>query len=345
MMTANHAETALDRRTDDQRREIVNLGLGYWGSRVLMTAIELGVFATLAAGCADLESLEKTFGLHPRAARDFLDALVALKLLERNGNVYRTAEATNRFLDPAKPGYTGSALEIANARLFGLTAAMTSLVTTGQSRSVAMREDEHRVDASARMPGYLNAMARMSEGPARRLANCFPWEKYRTLLDIGSAQGFVAAAIVEAHPHLVGVGLDRPHMQASFETFVARQGRSQSLRFRAGDALRDGLPTADVVLIGHLLHEFAVSDRKMLIRKAFDCLPSGGALIVFEPMIDEGRRENAFALLLSLNTMIERTAGSCYAAEECQTWMREAGFPTTSAAPLFDPDMMVVGIK
>jgi O-methyltransferase domain/Dimerisation domain len=313
-----------------------------------MTAIELGVFAALAAGPADLETLRRSLGLHPRAAEDFLDALVALKLLERSGAVYSNAEPSDRFLDPAKGEYVGLTLEMANARLYGLSAAMTAVVTNGRHCDAAMHDARtvgQLVAEPERLRGFLDAMVRIGAGLAQAIAKTFPWSKHRTFVDVGSAQGVASAAVVESHPHLLGIGFDLAPMQSSFEAFVAARGLSRSLRFQAGDALRDALPRTDVVLIGHLLHELAIAQKKMLVRKAFGSLPSGGALIVFDAMIDDDRRENAFALLLSLNTMIQTTDGACYTASECQSWMREAGFSITYASLLVGTDTIVVGIK
>ena len=93
----------------------MQLGLGFWGAKVLLSAVELGLFTELAAGPASEATLRQRLGLHPRAARDFLDALVALGMLERGDHGYRNSPAADRFLDRAKPTYIGGMLEMANA--------------------------------------------------------------------------------------------------------------------------------------------------------------------------------------------------------------------------------------
>ena len=97
---------------------ILQIGTGFMASKTLLSAIEVGVFNTLAKGPADLATLQQKLGLHPRSARDFLDALVSLKLLERNNGVYSNTVETDLFLDKAKPSYVGGLLEMANARLY-----------------------------------------------------------------------------------------------------------------------------------------------------------------------------------------------------------------------------------
>lgn len=99
---------------------IMQLGLGLWGSKTLLSAVELGLFGALSeAGPLDNEQLRKRLNLHSRGARDFFDALVALDMLERdNDGRYSNTHATDLFLDPAKPSYVGGLLVMANARLY-----------------------------------------------------------------------------------------------------------------------------------------------------------------------------------------------------------------------------------
>jgi hypothetical protein len=111
---------------------IMQVGLGFWASKTLLSAVELGVFSTLADAPADLPTLKRKLALHQRSARDFLDALVALKLLERENGVYSNTADTDLFLDRAKPSYIGGVLEMANARLYGFWGSLTEALRTGE---------------------------------------------------------------------------------------------------------------------------------------------------------------------------------------------------------------------
>ena len=105
------------------------------------------------------------------------------------------------------------------------------------------------------------------------------------------------------------------------------------------------IPRADVLVMGHILHDWAVDTERMLLRKAYDALPAGGSLIVYEALIDDERRRNTFGLLMSLNMLIETTGGFDYTGADCSRWMREAGFRHTRVEHLLGPDSMVVGVK
>jgi hypothetical protein len=117
------------------------------------------------------------------------------------------------------------------------------------------------------------------------------------------------------------------------------------LTFVAGDFFTQDLPKSDVILMGHILHDWDLPTKKMLVRKAFDAVPAGGAFVVYEAIIDDDRSKNAFGLMMSLNMLIETPAGFDYTGADCQAWMKEAGFSSTRVEPLVGPDSMVVGIK
>jgi O-methyltransferase domain/Dimerisation domain len=327
---------------------IVKLGTGFWASKTLLSAIELGVFSTLAGAPADLPTLQKQLGLHQRSARDFLDALVALRMLERENGVYRNTADTDFFLDRAKPSYIGDILEMCNVRLYGFWSSLTEALRTGELQNEAKEGKDFFTAVYAapeRLREFLAAMSGLSAGAAQALAAKFAWKNYTTFVDVGAAQGLVPVTLVRAHSHLRGIGFDLPPVRPIFEEFVANHGLSDWVRFQAGNFFADALPNADVIIMGHILHDWDVSQKKMLLSKAFAAVPKGGAVIVYEAIIDDLRRENAFGLLMSLNMLIETPAGFDYTGSDCQQWMRESGFSETRVEHLVGPDSMVIGLK
>jgi hypothetical protein len=327
---------------------ILQLGLAFWGSKTLLSAVELGLFTELGRGPLAAGALMDRLKLHRRGARDFLDALVALGMLRREGDVYANTPATGLFLDLSKLSYIGGLLEMANARLYPFWGSLTTALRTGEPQS-EIRQGENffaKVYADPRLlAGFLQAMTGLSQGAARVMAARFPWHDYETFADVGAAQGGLPVQVAIAHPHLKGIGFDLPPVEPHFEAYVSGQGLSHRLSFQGGDFFADPLPSADVLVMGHVLHDWDLDERKLLIRKAYDALPVGGALIVYDAIIDEERRQNAFGLLMSLNMLIETPGGADYTGAECSAWMREAGFRQTRVEHLLGPDSMVVGIK
>ncbi len=327
---------------------IMQLGFGFWSSKTLLSAVELGVFSELAEKPLDLETLRQRLSLHPRSARDFFDALVALRMLDRNGALYSNTPETEFFLDRAKPSYIGGILEMANARLYHFWGSLTEGLRTGQPQNeVKTGVDFFGVlyQDPARLKQFMHAMTGISMGAAKAMAQKFPWQKYRTFIDIGAAEGGLPVQIALAHPHLSGGGFDLPVVREIFDEYVASFGLSDRLRFYSGDFFADQLPNADVLVMGHILHDWNLEEKRMLLTKAYEVLPTGGALIVYEAIIDDERRENAFGLLMSLNMLIELPGGFDYSAADCCSWMRDVGFREAYGEHLGGPDSMVVGVK
>lgn len=328
---------------------ILDLGFGFWGAKTLLSAVELGVFTELAAGGAlDADELRERLGLHPRGARDFFDALVALGMLDREGGNYRNTAETELFLDRSKPSYVGAILEMANARVYGFFGALTEALRTGQPQNETKFGGEFYdtlYGDEERLAQFLKAMTVVSAGVAQALVTAFPWKRYRTMIDIGGAEGSVPVQIARTHRHLTGGGFDLPPVDPYFRDYVAAAGLGDRLRFYPGDFFVDELPSADVFIMGHILHGVSETEKQLLLEKAFAALPEGGALIVYDALIDDDRRENAYGLLLSLNMLIETPAGRDYTGAECEQWMRKAGFRETYVQHLAGPDSMAVAIK
>jgi hypothetical protein len=315
----------------------------------LLSAIELGVFSALASGPADFDTLRDRLGLHPRSARDFLDTLVALGFLSRADGRYANTPETDLFLDRSKPSYVGGILEMANHRLYPFWAHLTEALRTGlpqnEVKTGAAGLFETLYADPARLEQFLAAMTGISHGANMTIARAFPWARYRTFVDVGTAQGDLAAQIAKANPHLRGLGFDLPEVAPIFNAYVERVGVSDRLTFVPGNFFEQDLPNADVVLMGHILHDWDLATKRMLIQKAYDAIPAGGALVVYEAIIDDDRSTNAFGLMMSLNMLIETPGGFDYTGADCAGWMTDAGFSATRVEPLVGPDSMVIGIK
>lgn len=321
---------------------------GFMASKVLLSAIELGLFTELAKGPLDVHAVRKHFRLHERGTLDFLDALVSVGLLSREGGLYRNTPETDLFLDRGKPSYMGGMLEMANTRLYGFWGSLTEALQTGQPQNEAKSGGnlfETLYAEPARLRQFLGAMTGISIGAAQAIARQFPWKQYKTFIDIGCAQGALSVQVALHNPHLSGGGFDLPAVQPIFEEYVASFDLSSRLRFHPGSFFTDPMPAADVLVMGHIIHDWDLETKKMLLRKAYDALPAGGALVVYDAMIDDERNTNTFGLLMSLNMLVETPGGFDYTGADCRGWMREAGFREARVEHLVGPHSMAIGIK
>jgi SAM-dependent methyltransferase len=328
----------------DAHERIVELALAYRRSSVLFAAVELGVFAAVSSEPLDAEAIGQRVGLDRRGARDFLDALVALDLLERDrAGRYATRADAAAYLDPSQVGYVGALVTYQQRMLAPTWARLGEALRDGKPKGgvFAAGGFEPYYDCADKADRFVTAMAAGSLGPARALAARFPWKRYRSLADIGTADGAVAVEIAKRHAHVHAVGFDLPVLEARFTRNSAMHDLARRVTFRAGDFLADPLPRADVLVMGRILHDWPQATRCMLIEKALAALEPGGALVVWDALIDD-RRRDARGLIASLNMLLQTDGGGEYTARECAAWMRAAGFGRVRTLGLFGPYKAVV---
>jgi O-methyltransferase domain/Dimerisation domain len=337
-----------DRASQAQDR-FIQLGLGFWAAKVLLSALELGVYSELAQRPADAETLAARLGLHERGARDFLDSQVALGLLEREDGVYRDAPDAAMFLDRRKDTYIGGLLEMANEHWYRSWGNLTEALRTGQPQNNIGGQDGDPFDALYADPELMRRFQKAMTGgtmaAAQALATKFPWSKFSSVTDAGCSEGVLLSRVLREHPHLTGIGFDLPPVAPTFEETAAHFELADRMRFAPGSFLTDPLPGADLIVLGRVLHDWDLKTKRMLLDKAYRALPAGGAVIVYESMIDDDRRANAFGLLTSIHMLLESPGGFDYSGADCIGWMTETGFRDCTAEPLAEPVSVVVGYK
>jgi hypothetical protein len=335
---------AQGQETEPER--ILDLAYAFWRSKVLFAAVELDVFTTLAAGPLDLPVLAQRSGVHPRGAGDFFDSLVALGLLQRNrAGHYVNAPEAELYLVRDKPAYLGGLLQHLSERHYRNWNFLPCALATGEPQSGLGTEAYagfYANDGSKNV--FLTGMTAGSLLAARALAQIFPWHRYRTFLDVGTAQGGAAVQIAGAQPHLSGCGFDLPQVEPAFMQYVRDNHLADRLQFHAGDFFTDPLPHADVMVMGRILHNWNGAVRTNLLAKAYQSLPWEGALIVYDPLIDDDRKK-AHGLLSSLNMLIETSSGSEYTVSDCKSWMSQTGFRDIRAQRLDGLHTAVFGFK
>jgi predicted O-methyltransferase YrrM len=332
---------------------IMEVGAGFWASKTLLSAVELGLFTLLDAEPLTAVQVGEVLGLHPRASYDFLDALVALRFLERDGNGsdgrYRNTAETAAFLNRRSPRYIGGILEMFNARLYGFWNDLTEALQTGKPQNEIKRTGQPMFDGlyrdPARLEEFMLAMEGISVGNFRALAEKFDFSKYKSVCDVGGANGRLCIVLASHHPHLQCTSFDLPVVASIAEKTVAAAGLAGRIRCLPGDCFSDPFPRADVITMGMILHDWNL-DRKMhLIRSAFEALPDGGAFVVIENLIDDARRENAFGLMMSLNMLIEFGDGFDYTGSDFTRWCKEVGFRDVEVIPLTGPGSAGIAYK
>jgi len=331
----------------------MQIGSGFWPSKVLLSAVELELFTLLGNGSLTGQEIGDKLGLHPRAIWDFLDGLVALGLLDRDSDGgdgrYRNTNDTAVFLDKNSPQYIGGILEMFNARLFRFWADLTEALKTGEPQNEVKLNGKPMFDElyadPARLEQFMNAMAGISAGNFHALAEKFDFSAYQTLLDVGGATGQLSLIVAGRHPHLRCTTFDLPAVEPIAQRKIEASGLADRVTTASGDFLADPLPKADVITMGMILHDWNLERKMQLITAAYDALPSGGALVAIENIIDDARRQNVFGLMMSLNMLIEFGDAFDFTGEDFTQWCTKVGFNKVEIMPLAGPASAAIAYK
>lgn len=330
-------------------RGIARLNTAYAQAKVLHSAVELDLFSVLAEQPATVQDVCRRLDLHPRLAGDFLDTLVGLDLLDRQEGVYRNTAAAQEFLVPGKPRYLGGSIAQHSRVHYRLWERLTEALHDGRAKSDpatavgAVSGEQPDLDRARRFITHMDAFTSFVAEP---LARTFDWSAHRSFADIGGARGNLAAALVGAHPHLHGAVFDVPGTKALFDEHMEHLGTAERVTFHGGDFFTSPLPAADVLILGHVLHDWPAEHRRRLIERTYDAVRPGGALIVYDAMLDS-HRPDPYAHAQSLICAVMRDGGSEYTVEACREWVEKAGYRFDRAVPVdtITNDRILVAVK
>ncbi len=334
---------------------IMHVGLGFWSSKVMLAAVNQGLFTHLAQKPLSVKEIKTLLGWNcsDRHASDFLDTLFAMKFLQREGigatAIYSNSEETDFFLDKNKHSYIGGILEMANNRLFRFWANLEDGLKTGLPQNEVRHGSENFFATIYKSPEllreFVNAMSGISIGNFSALAKKFDFSKYQTLCDIGGAAGMLCIQVASQHPHMNCTSYDLAPVEPIAKETIEKFGLAGKVKTAQGDFFTDKFPNVDVITMGLILHDWNEEKKRMLIKKAFEALPEGGAFIAIENIIDNERAENVFGLTMSLNMLIETGDGFDFTLDDFSKWTKAAGFKRVEQIHLAGPTSAAIAYK
>jgi O-methyltransferase domain/Dimerisation domain len=333
--------------------KIMQIGMGFMASKTLLTAVKLNLFTLLAEQPLSGSAIKEKLSLHQRGLYDFLDALVSFGFLNRTGiketAVYSNAEDTDLFLDAKKPPYLGGILVMANERLYPFWGDLEAGLKTGlpqnEVKSGGRKVFEELYADPHRLEIFVNAMAGIQMGNFMMFSNAFDFAGYKTCCDMGGAGGFLAAHIAMSNPHMNCITYDLAPVEPIAKKNIAHFGLTDRVKVLTGDFFTNDFPKVDVITMGNILHDWDEANKIVLMKKAYDALPEGGAFVAIENVIDNERSVNSFGLLMSLNMLIETESGFDYSGSDFEGWAKQAGFKKVVIMPLAGPSSAAIAYK
>lgn len=334
---------------------IMKIGMGFWASKILLTAVRFELFTHLASqGGMSTTQVKQALGLKcsDRHTMDFLDTLTGFGFLERKGlladAVYTNGADTAFFLDKKKPSYLGGILEMADNRLYDFWGDLSTALRTGQQQNEAKTGDDFfgaLYSDPARLREFVNAMGGVQIGAFMAFAQQFDFSGKSTLVDMGGSGGMLSLMVAKHQPHMRCTTVDLPPVEPIAADNIARFQLGDRVSAASRDFFADDFPKADVITMGNILHDWNEEKKLILMRKAYDALPAGGTFVAVENVIDNERRENVFGLMMSLNMLIETSDGFDYTFDDFTRWAKSAGFSRTALIPLAGPTSAAVAYK
>jgi hypothetical protein len=342
-----------ENHSPDDPSAILQTAFAFWSSKVLLTAVEMDVFTRLGRERLTGAELGAELGLHPRGIGDFFDSLVAMRFLEREGSGanarYGNTRAGVLYLDRKSPRYIGGILEMLNSRLFRFWHDLPEALRTGKPQNEIKHSQkpmfEELYSDLPRLEQFMGAMTGLSRLNFEAFAERFDCTPFRTHCDVGGATGLLAVEVAKRHPHMRSISFDLPAVEPVARKCIAAAGLADRIATAAGDFFADPLPKADLITMGMILHDWNLEKKLHLIRSAYEALPSGGALVVIEALIDDERRENLFGLLMSLNMLIEFGDAFDFSGADFRGWCSQVGFRRFEVLPLVGPSSAAIAYK
>jgi len=307
---------------------LMALSTGFWAFKTLAAAHELDLFSHLAGGeGTTVMDLAQAFGLHPRPAEMLLTGCAALGLLEKSNGRYRNTPLSETYLARGKPYYFGGFVQMADKRLYAGWGKLVEALRTNRPTTwdPAVQSSMFDGENPTMLATFWEAMHSLSTMTARRLGEAVSLGGFRHLLDIGGGSGAYDIELCKQYKTLRATVLDLPHVAAIAARRIAEAGLTDRIDTVSGNFFEQLPPDHDVHLLSMILHDWDEAKNRALLRRSFDALPSGGAVVISELLVNDEKTGPAPAALMSLNMLIE-TEGRNYTPAEYSAWLKEAGF-------------------
>jgi len=328
---------------------ILDLLESFRRSKTMFAAVSLGVFDTLEPGPTSLAGLAATLNLDPGALERLLDACVGLQLIQRAGTLYENTPAASTYLCKQSPARLTGYINYSNAILWKLWANLEDAIREGTNRwqqtfgwdgpifSNFFRTEEAMREFLMAMHGY-----GLISSP--HVVAAFDLGRFRRLVDLGGATGHLAIAACQRYPGMKAVVFDLPEAGPLAREIVGASPAADRIEVKAGDFFVDALPEGDLYAVGRILHDWTEAKVLSLLNRIFDRLPSGGALLIAEKLIDEDRTGPRWAQMQNLG-MLLYTEGKERTLSEYKTLLDQVGFSEVKGVTTPSPLDAVLAIK
>ncbi len=314
----------------------MRLASGFMSAKHLFAASELGLFEVLADSPATLESLAARTGLTRRAARISADAMVALGILERDGDTYSNGDMAAAFLSGRGPADLRPFLRFWDKISYPTWCGLAQALASGPAKEVFDLDEELQKLASAGIEAIL-------AGPAAALAETIDFSGRRRLLDVGGGTGSWSIAVVRRHENIRATIFELPAVAKIARERVAEAGLTSRIEIAVGDAMTEPLPFGhDVFLLANLIHYWSADDNRGLLQRVRSAAAVGSQLLLADFWTDRTHTEPVHAALMAGEFAVHLRNGDVYSVDEAREWLHETGWRFIEHKALAGPQSLIV---
>lgn len=352
-MSETETDTPTTGEDEPTPKHILQTASGIWDAKVLGAATDFGVFTLLADDGLPASEIERELELHPRATRDFLDALVSLGFLEREDDGsdprYWNTPETGAFLNEDDPRYIGGVIDIFNKQIYDYWGGLEESLLTGEPQGPIDEPGEPLWEEIYEDPdeleSYAEAMAGLSKGNFVAFAEQFDFSNYDSMADVGGGLADLSRIVARRESHLSITTTDLPEVTELARERIQADGLEDRIDAVSSDYLEDPIPEADLVIASLILHQENLETKKRLMEKFYEAVNPGGTLVAIDHIIDDERRENTMGLLMSLNMLVYYGDAFDYTGQQFKEWAQAAGFNDVQVRHLNGPTRMGIAHK
>jgi precorrin-6B methylase 2 len=318
---------------------VLQLFLGFWISRSVMAAVQLGVFEALGAGQApgglDLEQAQGVLGLPARPARALLDTCVATGLLEKEDGRYRNSLLADRYL-AADSEYSLRNYVLDERWCW---AAWERLEDALRADHQLLPEDAEGYHAFPE-DFFLDFLHGHSLAMGERLAAAVDFSATRRFMDVGGGSGAVSIALCRAYPKLESIVVDQPPVAARAATHIEAAALRDRITTWPANIFDSPLPDGcDTAVVANVLHDFSPGRAREILGRVAAALPPGGRVVILEIVPDEERRSPPLAVAFSVSMIVNTAGGDAHTVSQYRDWLQSAGLTGVVVTPI--PGRMV----